>query len=363
MARILVVDDHADARYLLSTIFASRGHDVVEASNGAEGLRAAEQHRPALVVSDVLMPVMDGFEFCGRLREMPGMRDVPFVFYTATYTRPDERRFALSVGANHYFEKPTDPTQLLGTVESLLDGGGEESPRVAQLPREEFEEQHLSIVSRKLEQKVAELEQANAELRAGEARLRQTMTGFVSTIDRIIEYRDPYTAGHERRVGLLAAAIGREMGLDEARVQGLMYGGFVHDVGKIFAPAEILTRPGRLSEVEMAMVRTHARVGYDILKDVEFPWPIAQMALQHHERWDGSGYPDGLAGVEIMLEARILAVADVVESMASHRPYRPSLGLDAALAEIESWSGKRYDPDAAAACLRLFRAQGFRMPE
>jgi HD-GYP domain-containing protein (c-di-GMP phosphodiesterase class II) len=113
----------------------------------------------------------------------------------------------------------------------------------------------------------------------------------------------------------------------------------------------------------MAMVRTHARVGYDILKDVEFPWPIAQMALQHHERWDGSGYPDGLAGEEIMLEARILAVADVVESMASHRPYRPSLGLDAALAEIDSGSGKRYDPDAAAACLRLFRQQGYQMPQ
>jgi response regulator RpfG family c-di-GMP phosphodiesterase len=362
MALVLVVDDHADARYLLSSIFASHGHEVIEASNGAEGLRAAEERRPNVVISDVLMPVMDGFEFCGRLREMPGLRDVPFIFYTATYTRPDERRFALSVGANLYFEKPTDPLHLLEKVESLLDGGAG-TPQVAHMRREEFDEQHLSIVSRKLEQKVAELEHANAELRAGEARLRQTMTGFVSTIDRIIEYRDPYTAGHEHRVGLLAAAIGREMGLEASRVEGLMYGGFVHDVGKIFAPAEILTRPGRLSDVEMAMVRTHARVGYDILKDVEFPWPIAQMALQHHERWDGSGYPDGLAGEEIMLEARILAVADVVESMASHRPYRPSLGLDAALAEIDSGSGKRYDPDAAAACLRLFRQQGYQMPQ
>lgn len=363
MARILVVDDHADARYLLSSIFASRGHEVIEASNGAEGLRAAEQHRPAVVVSDVLMPVMDGFEFCGRLREMPGLRDVPFVFYTATYTRPDERRFALSVGANLYFEKPTDPSQLLGTVESLLEGGDGAKPKIAQMPREEFEERHLSIVQNKLEQKVAELERANTELRAGEARLRQTMTGFVSTIDRIIEYRDPYTAGHERRVGLLAAAIGREMGLEASRVEGLMYGGFVHDVGKIFAPAEILTRPGRLNDMEMAIVRAHSRVGHDILKDVEFPWPIAQMALHHHERWDGSGYPDGLAGEAILLEARVLAVADVVESMASHRPYRPSLGLDAALAEIEAWSGKRYDPAAAAACLRLFREQGYQMPQ
>ena len=363
MARILVVDDHADARYLLSSIFGSRGHEIVEASNGAEGLRAAAQHRPAVVVSDVLMPVMDGFEFCGRLREMPGLRDVPFVFYSANYTRPDERRFAFSVGANIYLEKPTDPSKLLGTVESLLDGGGAATPPVAQLPRREFEEQHLSIVSRKLEQKVEELERANSDLRAGKARLRQTMAGFVATIDRIIEYRDPYTSGHERRVGLLAAEIGREMGLDETRVEGLMYGGFVHDVGKIFAPAEILTRPGRLNEMEMTLVRAHSRVGHDILKGVEFPWPIAQMALQHHERWDGSGYPDGLAGEEIMLEARVLAVADVVESMASHRPYRPALGLESALAEIEAWSGKRYDPEAAAACLRLFREKSYQLPQ
>jgi putative two-component system response regulator len=306
---------------------------------------------------------MDGFEFCGRVRERPSLRDVPFVFYTATYTRPDERRFALSVGADHYLEKPTDPSRLLETVESLLEARRLQTPRMAPMPREEFEERHLSIVQRKLEQKVTELERANAELRAGEARLRQTMTGFVSTIDRIVEYRDPYTAGHERRVGLLAAAIGREMGLEAWQVEGLMYGGFVHDVGKIFAPAEILTRPGRLNEMEMAIVRAHSRVGHDILKDVEFPWPVAQMALQHHERWDGSGYPDGLAGEAILLEARVLAVADVVESMASHRPYRPSLGLEAALAEIEARSGTLYDPAVVAACLRLFREQGFPMPQ
>lgn len=363
MARILVVDDHPDARYLLSTIFASRGHDVVEAANGAEGLLAAQKQQPALIVSDVLMPVMDGFEFCGRLRAMPGLRDVPFIFYTATYTRPDERQFALSVGANIYLEKPTDPSRLLGTVESLLGDRGAGTPRVERMPREEFEEKHLSIVQCKLEQKVTELERANAELRAGEERLRQTMTGFVATIDRIIEYRDPYTAGHERRVGMLAAAIGREMGLDKHRVDGLMYGGFVHDVGKIFAPAEILTRPGRLNEMEMALVREHARVGHDILKDVAFPWPVALMALQHHERYDGSGYPDGLAGEDILLEARVLAVADVVESMANHRPYRPAVGIDAALAEIEAWGGKRYDPEAAAACLRLFREKDYQWPQ
>lgn len=363
MARILVVDDHADARYLLATIFSSQGHEIVEAANGEEGLRMARQHRPAVIISDVLMPVMDGFEFCDRLRDEPGMREVPFVFYSATYTRPDERRFALSVGANRYFEKPTEPQKLLVAVESLIGGRETEAPRADPMPREEFAERHHSIVQRKLEQKVTELERANEELRAGKERLRQTMAGFVATIDRIVEYRDPYTAGHERRVGIMAAAIGREMGLDEARVEGILYGGYVHDVGKIFAPAEILTRPGRLNDMEMAIVRAHASIGHDILKDVEFPWPIAQMALQHHERWDGSGYPGGLAGEAILLEARVLAVADVVEAMATHRPYRAALGLEAALAEIESGCGSRYDPQVAGACLRLFRDKGYQLPE
>lgn len=363
MASILIVDDHADTRYLLSTLLASSGHDVVVAANGADGLRAAEQERPDLIVSDVLMPVMDGFEFCERLRRAPALKDVPFVFYSATYTQPDERRFALSIGATLYLEKPTDPSKLLASVERLLEHRCAPARRLPPLPRVAFEETHLSIVSRKLEQKITELERANAELRAGKERLHKTMAGFVTTIDRIIGYRDPYTAGHERRVGLIAAAIGREMGMEDQRVEGLMYGGFVHDVGKIFTPAEILTRPGRLDDMEMALVRTHARIGHDILKDVEFPWPVATMALQHHERYDGSGYPDGLAGEQILVEARVLAVADVVESMATHRPYRAALGIEAALAEIDEWAGRRYDPVAAAACLRLFRDKGYQLPQ
>ena len=362
VARILVVDDHADSRYLLAATFSGRGHEVLEAANGVEGLRLARQQRPAVVVSDVLMPVMDGFEFCGRMREVPELCRIPFVFYSANYTLAHERRFAFSIGADRYFEKPTEPLRLLEAVESLVAEAATQPP-ASPMPRQKFEEQHLTIVQRKLEQKVAELERANAELRAGKESLRKTMTGFVATIDRIVEYRDPYTAGHERRVGLMAAAIGREMGLAAQQVDGLLYGGYVHDVGKIFAPAEILTRPGRLNDMEFAIVRAHSRVGYDILQGVDFPWPVALMALQHHERYDGSGYPDGLAGEAILLEARVIAVADVVEAMATHRPYRAALGLEAALAEIEDGGGTRYDPRVVAACLRLFRERGYPLPD
>jgi len=149
------------------------------------------------------------------------------------------------------------------------------------------------------------------------------------------------------------------MGLDEETVTGVRVASLLHDVGKITVPTEILSKPGRLSEVEFQLIRTHPQASHDVLHGIEFPWPVAEVALQHHERLDGSGYPRGLAGDEIILEARILAVADVVEAMASHRPYRPALGIDAALEEIEQHSGGLYDAEVAEACVELFRRQGF----
>ncbi len=189
--------------------------------------------------------------------------------------------------------------------------------------------------------------------------LNRAVMGTIETIYRMVELRDPYTAGHERRVGDLAAAIGTEMGLDEETCRGLRVTGYVHDIGKIVVPAEILSKPGPLTEFEQEIVRQHPEVGHDILHTVEFPWAVAEVVLQHHERMDGSGYPRGLSGDAICLEARILAVADVMESMVSHRPYRPSLGEDAALGEIEGGSGTRYDERVVGACTRLFREQGF----
>ncbi len=195
------------------------------------------------------------------------------------------------------------------------------------------------------------------------ARLERSMMLTVEAISQMVEMRDPYTSGHERRVGDLAAAIGQELGFDEHRITGLRIAGTVHDVGKITIPAEILSKPGKLMAAEYEIVKTHAEKGYEILKNIDFPWPIAQIVLQHHERLDGSGYPQGLKDGDIMMEARILAVADVVESMGTHRPYRPALGLEAALKEILAHSGSLYDPQVVTVTLRLFRERGYRLPE
>jgi PAS domain S-box-containing protein/putative nucleotidyltransferase with HDIG domain len=194
-------------------------------------------------------------------------------------------------------------------------------------------------------------------------RLKQVLVDTIHAVSLTVEKRDPYTAGHQYRVAQLSVAIGQELEMDADRLEGLRLGAMIHDIGKIYVPAEILNRPGRLSKAEFEMIKSHSEVGFDIIKDVQFPWPVAQMVLQHHERIDGSGYPKGLRGDEIILEAQILAVADVVEAITAHRPYRPAVGLDKALLEIETNRGTRYDPDVVDACLHLIRDKGFSFEE
>jgi putative nucleotidyltransferase with HDIG domain len=191
------------------------------------------------------------------------------------------------------------------------------------------------------------------------ASLRRAMDGIIRAMGLTVESRDPYTSGHQRRVAMLSAAIAEEMGLSQHQVEGIRLAGMIHDLGKITVPAMLLSKPARLTDIEFALVKAHPQVGYDILKEIEFPWPIAEIIYQHHEKTDGSGYPRGLSGEDILLEARIICVADVVEAMASHRPYRPAIGLDKALEEVETNAGRLYDPKAAKACLTLFREKGF----
>lgn len=200
---------------------------------------------------------------------------------------------------------------------------------------------------------------AQEELRSSFDRLKKVLEGTVQAVALTIEMRDPYTAGHEKRVASLACAIADEMGLPGEQVEGIRIAALLHDVGKIRVPAEILTKPGQATEVELSILRTHAQAGYDILKTIEFPWPIARIVLQHHERMDGSGYPEGLKGEQILLEAKVLAVSDVVEAMASHRPYRPALGIDRTLEHVSQRQGTLYDPEVVDRCLTLFTAKGF----
>lgn len=210
---------------------------------------------------------------------------------------------------------------------------------------------------------ISERKKSGDELKQSLAKSKRIISETVSAIATMAESRDSYTAGHQRRVAQLACAIAEEMGFTKARLEGISIAGTIHDIGKVAVPAEILTKSGKLSEIEFNMVKTHTEVGYNILRNIEFPWPVAEMAFQHHERMNGSGYPSGLTGEEILLEARILAVADVVEAMASHRPYRPAQGTKEALDEISSNKGKLYDSEVVDCCTRLFNEKGFRFVE
>jgi len=189
--------------------------------------------------------------------------------------------------------------------------------------------------------------------------LRKTIDGTVKAMTSALEMRDPYTAGHERRVAQLANAIAAHMGVPEQQSEGIRLAAYLHDIGKIAVPAEILAKPGKLSQDEFGIIKTHPRFGYDILKEIEFVWPVALVTLQHHERLNGSGYPQGITGDQIIPEARIIAVADVVEAMSSHRPYRPALGAGEALSEITSNKGILYDSAAVEACISLFSDKRF----
>jgi len=193
------------------------------------------------------------------------------------------------------------------------------------------------------------------------AQLRKAMGGIIGAMAQTVESRDPYTAGHQRKVADLARSIAEMMDLPGEKIEGIRMAGVIHDLGKISIPAEILSKPGKITEVEFNLIKAHPQTGYDILKTIEFPWPVAEIVYQHHERLDGSGYPRGLKGDEISIEARVMAVADVVEAMASHRPYRPALGVEMALDEIKKNAGKLYDRDVVEACIRLFRETDYSM--
>jgi PAS domain S-box-containing protein len=206
---------------------------------------------------------------------------------------------------------------------------------------------------------ITERKQAETREKQGLDSLRRALQGTVVALANTVEIKDPYTAGHQRRVAQLSCAMARELGWSPDRVEGIQVLCFLHDMGKIAVPAEILNKPGKISPTEFGLIKVHPQVGYDILKDIAFPWPVAQGVLQHHERLDGSGYPSGLTAGEITPEAKILAVADVVEAMASHRPYRPALEIEKAMEEITRNRGKLYDPEAVDVCLRLFTEKDF----
>jgi PAS domain S-box-containing protein/putative nucleotidyltransferase with HDIG domain len=518
---ILIVEDSLTQAAKLKNLLQKHGYWITVATNGQEGLAAARERRPDLIITDILMPVMDGYDMCQAIKHNSGLKDIPVILLTVLSDTEDIVR-ALKAGVDYYLTKPCHENHLLSQVESALakpvrqrSNGAEEELEVVlegkhhvltagrqqilnlllstyenavqQNRRLTKAQRELQELNEKLQQEVIERKQAEEEIRRlkdfnagivqnmaegiavedaegyiifvnpaaadllgyspeelvgqhwmvivspdqhpsvqaayerlmhGEAdryelqlvrqdgtlvpvlvsgsprvedgrfagtlsvftditehkqveeelqqsleRLRRTFDETVNALASAIRTRNPYTAGHQWRVAQLASAIAREMGLPEEQIEGIRVAGLIHDIGKISVPLEILSNPDGISELEYGIIKAHPQIGYDILKAVEFPWPVAEIVLQHHERLDGSGYPQGLSGEEILLEARILGVADVMDAITSHQPYRAARGLDRALEEISRNRGVLYDPGAVGACLKLFKQKGFKFEE
>ncbi|OAN52178.1 response regulator [Paramagnetospirillum marisnigri] len=326
MIRVLLIEDNpGDSRLMELLLSEVGGFDMTFADCLASGLARLAANGPDAVLLDLSLPDAHGTEGIDAIRK--AAPDVPLIVVTGLQDE-DMALKAVQHGCQDY----------------LIKGQGDgHSIRRTIL---------YGIERMAMDQ----------ERRASAERLKQVLRQTVRTVSLALEMRDPYTTGHQRRVSQLAGSIGRRLGLADDMVEGLETGGLIHDIGKIHIPAEFLSRPGKLSAEAFQVIKTHPRMGWEIIRNIDFPWPVAQMVRQHHECMDGSGYPDGLKGDQIILEARIIAVADVFEAIVSHRPYRPALGLAAAMEEIERHSGTRYDPKVVAACLDLVREKDGAMP-
>lgn len=536
--KILIVDDIKENLYLLETLLKGNGYQVVTAKDGVEALDKLKEKSLDMIISDILMPKMDGYQLCRECKKDDNLKKIPFIFYTATYTDKKDEEFALSLGAEKFIIKPKEPEVFLKILEEVIK---EHRKGILVAPKEPIKEEEIYLAEynkrliKKLEKKMIDLEkseksiqhlysvlkavrsvnqliirekninvllqkacdilikargynsawsgflkdeknfaivvgspfkeavsrfceqlmrgdhppcikktftqkvpfmvvdkyqecgdcrlkdahsgkqsvimriehnhklfgllliilapdvyineeekelleelagdiafglhnieleekqiQVGKELQQSYERLQKTIEDTIYTIGKIAETRDPYTSGHQKNVSQIATFIAQEMKLPQDKIEGIRIASLVHDIGKISLPAEILSKPSKLSEIEYGLIKNHSQIGYDILKSIEFSWPIAQIVLQHQERLNGSGYPQGLKGDDILLEAKIIAVADVIEAMSSHRPYRPALGINKALEEISINRGILYVPEVVDACIKLFKEKDFK---
>ncbi len=324
--KIMVVDDEKLLCRMLGRLLTKNGYGFIAANSVEEAKEHLEREEIDLVLCDVNMPGVSGIELASHIKTH--YMDTAILMLTAI-DDPGTAEDAIDAGVYGYMVKPVKPNEVIINVRNAL------------------RMRDLEIANRRYLQNLENMVQH----RSGQ--LRKAMEGIIRAMSLTVESRDPYTSGHQHRVSGLAGAIAVRMGLPGDQVQGTRLAAMIHDLGKISVPAEILSKPSRLSNIEFSLIKVHPEVGYNILSAVEFPWPIATIVKQHHERIDGSGYPLGLSKNEILVEARIISVADVVEAMVSHRPYRPALGIEKAIEEISNGSGRLYDPEMTKACLSL----------
>ena len=320
---ILVCEDERIVAEDVKARLLTLGYSVLGiASSGKEAIKKASELRPDLILMDIILEgKMDGIEAATKISTR---FNIPVVFVTA-YADDKTLERAKITEPFGYLLKPFEDRDLHTTIAIAL---------------------HKHKMDKTLREK--------------EDRLRRTLEDTVYALSSAVEMRDPYTVGHQKRVTQLANAIASDLGFSEDQIEGIRLAGIVHDVGKIRVPNEILTKPGRLEDIDFNLIVIHPQVGHEILCNIDFPYPVAQIVIQHHERLNGSGYPKGLKGDKILPEAKVLAVADVVEAIASHRPYRAALGINKALDEISKNKGVLFDPDAVDTCLKLFKEKDFK---
>ena len=345
------------------TVVLGIARDITEKKKAEEMLRASERKYRILAenIADILIQIdlqgnllyiSKSFETkTGYLQQEVQGKNIKDFLTPESYKIAMQRIKKWKEGAK---KLPPYEIQVIGKGGRIIPFEINTSPLI-----EEDKLKAVQVIARD----ITERKQAEKQLRESYERLERLLQGIISALVSIVEIRDPYTAGHQKRVAKLSLAIAKEMGLEEERINTLELAAIIHDIGKVDVPFEILSKPGRLNEAEFTIVKSHSLIGYSILKEIDFPWPIADIILQHHERLDGSGYPQGLKDDEILLEARILAVADVVEAMSSHRPYREAPGLDEALREISKNKGILYDPQVVDACIRLFTRKNFKFED
>lgn len=325
MPRVLIVDDEKNLLSALRRHMRAVDYEIITEEHPGKALDILRRENPAVLVTDLKMPGMDGIELLRRAQEL----------------QPDCIRILM-----------TGYADLAAAVDAVNHGG------IFRFLAKPFQTEDLQHAIDQAMRYRSFLE-SDRELQILK-RTQSAMEGMIHAFVDLVETRDPYTCGHQNRVARLSVAIGRKAGLDDDRLHGLRLAALVHDIGKIGVPFSILNKPGVLSEAEMAIIREHPETGWGTLRHVDFPWPIAEVVLQHHERLDGSGYPHGLQGDAICTEARIIAVADMVDAMASHRPYRPALGVGAALKELRAKRQTQYDARFADICVELFD-DGYRL--
>jgi len=356
---ILIVDDEESILNSFQRILADEDYEVHTVNNGSEGLNKLRtaQKPYSVIVSDQRMPEMSGVQFFAQAKDI--FPDAVRILLTG-YADSNAIIDAINKGGVHlYFTKPWREEEILLHIKQSLSKVEilAENKRLVELIK--IKNQELIKLNKTLEKKANDrtndLLAQTEKLKDSYKKSQLILDGIVKTLSKIVATRDPYTSGHEDQVAKIACKIAKEMKLTEEQISSIYISATLHDIGKISVPSEILTKPSVLTNLEREIIKTHCKVANDILANIEFPYPVAEIIYQHHERMDGSGYPRGLKGDDIALEARIIGVADVIDAMASYRPYRPALGVDAAIEEITKFRGVTYDPSVVDACLKIYK--------